>query len=42
MQLIKGKLIDYHYLTTKEELDECVALLETKDILYCDTETYTL
>ena len=42
MQLIKGKLIDYHYLTTKEELDECVALLETKDILYCDTETYPL
>ena len=39
---IIGRFINYHYLTTKEELDECVALLETKDILYCDTETYPL
>ena len=42
MELIKGKLIDYYYLTTKEELDECVSLLETKDLLLCDTETYPL
>lgn len=39
---IIGKLIDYFYIQTKEELDECVTLLETKDILYCDTETYPL
>jgi hypothetical protein len=42
MQPIIGKLIDYFYITTKEDLDKCVALLETKDILYCDTETYPL
>ena len=42
LQPIVGKLIDYFYITTKEELDKCVALLETKEILYCDTETYPL
>lgn len=42
MQLIKTLEIDFYYLTNKEELEEIVKLLETKDVLYCDTETYPL
>lgn len=42
MQLIETPEIDFYYLTNKEELEEIVKLLETKDLLYCDTETYPL
>jgi DNA polymerase I-like protein with 3'-5' exonuclease and polymerase domains len=40
MQVTEGKLIDYIYITTKADLAQAIAILSTKKLLACDTETY--
>lgn len=42
MQFIETQDINFYYVTTKEDLDKLSKILETKDTLYCDTETYPL